>query len=813
MTKNVREYLGDSDWLFGFDIMLQKGHILKRDLILLDEIIFTEDKALDKIGISIYQKYPNVRFLFEMDFSKDDYLTIKQLFSKEYLLQNTSFQDNFFMEYFKNHINHRLPFLILLTGFIRYEYLNSGNHSNFFENFLKHIIGNNKANANNFRQTLIDYFFRWNGNKKLKEKGLYIYETQTSNVSLKLDDAGAHKYLNSFIFHSGGVSEQDLKEYLKIIESLATKDFNFDIGAMQLCEQYQNKKIAIYSKKLIKLLNLLNGDNEISEYIKIFIIQSVSIIINHKQEFDFKLPLYIRNYLLFIGKYGHILEKINIDETDFLYENETIIFNPCFDEVYKSISQISFKINNEIRLVEKEYDIYMENDFDEFKVQISNISDIFTIEILIDNNLFKRCEINFFKNDFILLNSDYDIKNIINKEIYVPKRDEGKCYYVVTQKIYNNLSLAKEKLDNYFIYVLPLDANNPTTNICNENYYLYFSPRILSNIEYKDNENFLYVGELPKFQISPKDKEKFLVRNLFTNNELNFETFYQYSDPIGKFEISINNNIFNIAYINGFEILQWFNWYDNDKIIRIKVISDNIKVNSNENEKKNDYIVHTFKLKEQKNILVFNQINGNHIYLKVLKPEIQMSFLDKRKNETKIKSKNLKYERLNFFKQLKIKLLNYPSSIKFDKIKIGDNEIEVTRSANNYFILINKIKELYRNYKYDLLYVELKNDYYFLGLTHIVFDNLAMQNNKNKKLIKIDKIDFLINNMDNIKYCIRNKPYFIDKIETIEVGGFKEQMVVLKEIRHTQRETIVKKSFNSIKKDGLYVELKDIDYE
>ncbi len=82
----------------------------------------------------------------------------------------------------------------------------------------------------------------------------------------------------------------------------------------------------------------------------------------------------------------------------------------------------------------------------------------------------------------------------------------------------------------------------------NENYHLYFSPRILTNIEYKDNEDFLYISELPKFQLSPKDKDKILVQNLFTNIALDFKTFYDYNEPIGKFEIIINNKIFKIIY-------------------------------------------------------------------------------------------------------------------------------------------------------------------------------------------------------------------------------------------------------------------------
>lgn len=777
--------------------------------ILVDRSIQT----LNELGVQIYQKYSNVRFLFEIDFSKDDYLYIKQLFQDDYQVKDAYFQEDFLIKYFRNNTNNRMPFLILLVGFIRYEYLNEENQANFFDNILKNILNNQKADAKDFRKSIIDYFFKWRGNKIHNEEGLYIYDTQTSSVSLKLEDAGKHKYLNSFIFHSGGISEQDLKEYLKIIKYLTDKDFDYEISANQLYKLYQNKDFIVYSKKLNNLFNLLNSESEISEYIKIFIMQSISTILNHQENFNFQIPLYIKNYLLFIGKYGNSLEKINIDEADFFYENQTILFSPTFKEVYKNISQISFKIKNKKYTIDKEYDIYTENDFDKFKIQINNISDIFTIEFLIDNNLFKRFDINLFKNDFILLNSDYDIKNIISKEIYIPKRDEDKNYYIISQVEYNNFNIAKENIENYFIYLLPLDINNLIININNENYHLYFSPRIISSIEYKDNEDFLYISELPKFQLSPKDQEKFLVYNLFTNDELNFQTLYNYDEPIGKFEIIINNKIFKIIYINGFKILKWFNWYDNDKTIEIKISNKDIKVNSDEIEQNDNSFIHTFNLKEQDNTLVFNQLNGNNIHFKVLKPEIQMSFLDKRKNETKINSKNIKFERLNFYRYLKIKLLNYPSSIKFKQIKIGDKYIDITNSLNNYFISIKQIKELTNEITSNYLSLVLKNDYYFLPLTNIIFDNLIIENIKQIKEIKINDIDFLMYNTDNIKYYIKNKPYFIYGIETIDISGFKTQMLVLNEIRKTQKETIIKKSFNSIKKDGLYVQLGDIDYE
>ena len=770
--------------------------------------------SLEEIGNKIIQKYPNVRFLFEINFSRDDYLHIKRLFQQDTQIKNTDFKKDFFKKYFHKKRNYRISFLILIAGFIRYEYLNSENQSNFFNNFLRNILKNQKAHTNNFREALIEYLFRWRGNRNLEKDGLYIYDTQTSKVSLELEEAGEHKYLNSLIFHSGGVSEQDLKEYLKIIKYLANLGFDYTIDSNQLYKLYQNIDFKIYSSRLNKLFDLLNSNIEISKYIRTLILQSISIILNHNQNFDFKIPLYIRNYLIFIGKYGEDLEKININETDFLYENQMIMFSPKFYEIYKNINQISFKINNQNYFVGKTYDEYTDNDFDNFKIPIENIDKVFTIELFIDKNLFKRFEINLFKNNFILLNSNYIIKNITNAEIDIPKRDENKNYYIISKNRCINLKYTEQiKLKGYFVYLLPLDRKNQTIYIHNKQYSLNYHPVLISDIKYKDNKKFLYVDELPKFQLSSKDKKKFLAKNLFTEDKLDFETFYKYSEPIGRFEISIDNKIFNIIYIKGFKILRWFNWFDKNKIIKIQLLDKNIRVNSNEAIEKDNYIIHKFNLKEQESILAFNQRNGNNVHLKVLKPEIKILFLDRRKNEIEIKSKNIRYDRLILFKQLKIKLLNYPTFIKFDRVKILDKEEEVIKSSNNYFISIGKIKAILQDSKEQYSSLVLKDNYYSLPVTNIILNNFSTKNNKKEKMIKTNDINFILHNMDNIKYYFENKPYYIDGVTEEVINGSNYKFLIMREIRQTKRKTTIKKPFNSIEKDGLYVYLKDIDYE
>jgi len=771
-------------------------------------LVCKNNQTLDEIGKHIYKLYPNIRFLFEIDFSKDDYLLIKELFQKEYLFQDTYFKDDFFLRYFRNNTNNRLPFLILLIGFIRYEYLNSNNQGNFFENFLRNIIQNYKADSKDFRVSLINYFFRWRGKKEYKENGLYIYDMQTSEVSLKLEDSGKNKYLNSFIFHSGGVSEQDLKEYFKIIRFFATKNQN----NYSIFELYKNTNFKIYSKKLIKLFNLLNTESEISKYIENFISQSVAIVNNKLTTNESIIPPYIRNYLLFIGRYGEEIGKINISDRDFIYENGSIVFNPYFNEIYRKIGKISFKIDDKKYDLKKEYNHFTEESFNNFKVPLSEFDKIFIIELWIDDNLFRRYDINLFEKGFILLDNDFNVKNIQSREIYIPKRDEEKKYYIISQEILD-LSISDKDIDDYFVYELELKVDTTSFFIGTEEYLLYFSPRILSDIQYEDNQSFLYVGELPKFRLSKKDEEKFVAVSLFDEQEFTYESFYNYSQPTGKFKIQINQVTFQVVYIDGFEIKKWFNWYDKNKTIEIQISDKNIKTNHDEVYYEENKSIYIFSLKGVDNQLVFNQINGNNITLEIIKPMVVMSFLDKRKNEIKIKSKNIKFERLNFYRQLKIQLFNYPSKIVFDTFRVGENEIVATKHNNSYFLSIKKLKESIINNRESHLSIVSKNSNYFLPITDIIFEDLLVVREKDRKEIKINDIHFLMNNSESIKYYFDNKPYFIHDFELIETTKYRTEMLVLKEARETKESKVIKKNFRNIKEDGLYVELKDIDYE
>ncbi len=166
--------------------------------------------SLDEYGHYINTKYPNVRFVFEIHYTRDEYKFLTEHFFDETDFSQTQFSSAYFHAYFDNHPSQRLLFLMLLTGFIRYEYLNDENTSNFFSNFLKNCLYNEVANIQTFRGNLINYFFKFMGDSQFDVQGLYLYATQTEKVSLKLEEAGHHQFLNTFILHAGGISDKDL---------------------------------------------------------------------------------------------------------------------------------------------------------------------------------------------------------------------------------------------------------------------------------------------------------------------------------------------------------------------------------------------------------------------------------------------------------------------------------------------------------------------------------------------------------------------------------------------------------------------------
>ena len=60
-----------------------------------------EGSTLSDIGKGLEEKYSNIRFLFQIDFSENDYYILKKLFQNDVLIQSTYFDKNFFFSYFK----------------------------------------------------------------------------------------------------------------------------------------------------------------------------------------------------------------------------------------------------------------------------------------------------------------------------------------------------------------------------------------------------------------------------------------------------------------------------------------------------------------------------------------------------------------------------------------------------------------------------------------------------------------------------------------------------------------------------------------
>ncbi|MDR2081938.1 MAG: hypothetical protein LBP54_08680, partial [Campylobacteraceae bacterium] len=320
------------------------------------KILIEEDEwTLKDISCKIANKYPHVKFLFEINFSKEDYLYIKNLFCQE-KIKNAFFERGYLRDYFNENKGHRLPFLILIAGFIRYEYLNEENHKNFYKNFLK-TLDNGNAQASDFFRELVDSFFK--RSSKEEAEGLFIYEHKLEKASLPLESAGDLKYLNSLIFHSGGICEKYLGDYFKIIKKLSDKckEFKYhELKPKELFCLYEEQDIRVYRTRLADFFELLSVDGEISNYINEFVLQSISIFLKDEYLYRFTLPLYIKNYLLFNGIYGDKIEDISVDETDFIYENENIYFNPNFSSIYKNINSIAFNMDGRTYIIPKEYD-------------------------------------------------------------------------------------------------------------------------------------------------------------------------------------------------------------------------------------------------------------------------------------------------------------------------------------------------------------------------------------------------------------------------------------------------------------------------
>jgi len=786
----------------------------------------TEYNSLNEYGDYIASHYNNVRFVFEIHYTRDDYTFLKEHFFDETDFNQTQFSSNYFQVYFKNHPSHRLLFLMMLTGFIRYEYLNVENGSNFFPNFLKNCLYNEVANVQTFRNNLINYFFKFMGNNKLEVQGLYLYGIQTDMVSLKLEEAGHNKFLNSFILHAGGVSEKDLPTYIQIIKFISENESAMTFSNEELYELYKNYRH--YNNRLKKFFEFLLSQSEVADFVRYIIVKSIDCYHNLcnsrflNTDYSFKLPRFIENYLLFIGKYGEDLEKYKINESNVYYENQNLILSANYSQVFSHMQDISFHINGKIYPINKSRDLFVKDDFINFKIVLENIEQTQEVDLYVDGHLYKRYEFNLFKHSFVLFNPVFSVKNILRDTIEVPVSDEDDYLYMFTREILDHIVEDEFKIQHkdYYLYKIKTDRSLSKINIGNKEYAMHYQPKFTTEYDYKSDEGYEYFGVIPEFYaLSKVDTNSFVAIDLLRNVELTYQEYLEYSDVIGKFDIAIGIHNFKVIYIDGFEIKEWFQWHDTNKTIEILVASDKIKTNSTDAFFNDNKITHIFHIDAEEKDLFFNTIEGKQVLLPIIKPSMKFTFIDKRKQKYTIKSKNIHLDTLNNYRKLMIELLNFPNSIKFTKLDVNGKEININKIENKYYISLKELKEIC--IEDPASYYALKlvgNGNYYLPILNIIDPTMTNDTELRqfgvRDVVKITSIDFIKETIGEIKYYIRNKgkmkPFFAMSVEYNSTYDL--EMIKFVEARETKKETAIIKPHRTILEEGMYVNKKDLDW-
>ncbi len=782
--------------------------------------------SLDEYGKYIEAEYGNVRFLFEIHYTRDDYTFLKEHFFDETDFNQTQFSSDYFQVYFKNHPTHRLLFLMMLTGFIRYEYLNDENGSNFFSNFLKNCLYNETTNIQTFRNNLINYFFKFMGNRQFETQGLYLYGTQTDKVSLKLEEAGHNKFLNSFILHAGGISERDLHEYMKIIKCISENEAAMTLSNQELytlsvsCNHYNNR--------LKKFFGFLLSESKVAYFVKYIILKSIAYY--HKlgasthlnNDFYFELPRFIKNYLLFTGKYGSELEKYNINISSIYYENRGLFFTPKYSQIFSNMKDIYFQINGKKFTINKSRDLFTKDDFLNCKVSLENPERIQQVDLYIDGNLYKRYELNLFKSDFVLLDSTYEVKRISGNTIEVGMGNEDSYLYILSKEI-SEYELEDEFQINhrdFYLYRIKTDRKLDKLNIGNGIYNIHYQPKFTIEYAYKTDDEYEYYGCIPKFaSLSETDINHFIAVDQLNNVELTYQEYLKYDESIGKFDISIGIHNFKVIYIDGFGIEEWFHWYDSSKTVKISVATAKIKTNSDEETTENNRIIHIFDIKDEESNIVFNTIEGKQVTIPIIKPDIKLSFIDKRKQKHSIRSKNVNLETLSNYRKLTIELINFPNSIKFTKVNVNEKEININKVENKYYISLKDLREVCSSdpASYYALKLSSEGNYYLHTLNIVnpeITDDKELKQFGVRDTVKITSVDFIKETIGEIKYYIRDsgklKPYFAENVEYDPTYNF--DWITFKEARETKKETTIKKPYKTILEEGMYIDKKDLNW-
>jgi len=782
--------------------------------------------SLDEYGQYINIEYPNVHFVFEIHYTRDDYTFLKEHFFDETDFSQTQLSLKYFQVYFKNNPTHRILFLMMLTGFIRYEYLNDENGSNFFSNFLTNCLYNEFTNIQTFRSSLVNYFFRFMGDRQFETQGLYIYETQTDTVSLKLEEAGHNKFLNSFILHAGGISEKDLPTYMQIIRFLSENQSVMTLSNNELYTLYTGYNH--YNNRLNKFFEFLLSESEVSDFVKYIIVKSIdcyhhlchSAFIN--SEFTFDLPRFIKNYLLFTGKYGDELEKYKINISNIFYENQNLFFTPKYITVFSHMQDIYFQVNGKKFTISKSRDLFVKDDFLNCKILLEHPERMQQIDLYVDGHLYKRYEFNLFKFSFVLLNSTYSVKNVYQDIIEVSTEDENNYLYILSREILD-YELEDELFINhrdFFLYKIKADRTLSNLNIGDRIYNIHYQPKFIVDYLYKNEEGYEYFGVLPQFiALSERDRNSFIAVDQLNDVELTYQEYSDYTGVIGKFNISIGIHNFKVIYINGFEIKEWFRWYDSDKTVEISVATDKIKTNSTEEIIEDNKIIHIFDIEDEESNIVFNTIDGKQVTLPIIKPDIKLSFIDKRKQKYSIKSKNIHLETLSNYRNLTIELINFPASIKFTKVDVNGKQININKVENKYYISLKELKEVCNNDVASYYALKLSNEgnYYLHTLNIInpeITDNQELNRFGVRDTVRITSVDFIKETIGEIKYYItvngKLKPFFAKKVEYDY--SYNLDMITFKEARDTQHETTIIKPYKTILREGMFIDKKDLDW-
>ena len=195
---------------------------------------------------------------------------------------------------------------------------------------------------------------------------------------------------------------------------------------------------------------------------------------------------------------------------------------------------------------------------------------------------------------------------------------------------------------------------------------------------------------------------------------------------------------------------------------------------------------------------------------------MKFTFIDKRKQKYTIKSKNIYLATLSNYRKLTIELLNFPNAVKFTKLDVNGQTININKIENKYYISLKELKEICSENPASHYPLKLVgNGNYYLDTLNILDPeiNPGLTEFGVRDIVKIRSVDFINDTMGEMKYYIftdgKFKPYFAIKIEYDSYYNL--EMVTFIEARNTKDENKNIRSSKMISRDGIYVDRKDLD--